>query len=463
MYFESHLFSVLCLKSHRFFWSCSFVEANKSTSPATRIFVRQFWSLSPGQIPILLFFCQRGRSSFKAIWRTVLKSKLDSGSPCLVPFFISNMSLSSSVITVAFGFLYSLFKRLMYSCSIPQVLRTSQIELGVMESNAIMECFRESTSLSPSACLSTGKLFLNFRWTCVVLLDIPLLAPFCVPRTCLWTILRHSMWEPTGRPVATCTRWFPQGATLLWPLILAGFFRMLEDWFGTKVRKKCSCVVSRSAKVKDMVRWVWSVLRCDTKDALQSWAVQVHGDQCVTGTLTRRLRNKCATTVHEKMWCAVGVSTPPVDCQEISFPASEMTSLNKEETQLLFSPGWCLPRIPASIWLPVAALLPVRWRRWMRRPGGRVDSPSCTKFKSVIVFFEAFNLLIKPLPDLLCKRDCFASFSNDFSMFVIQSFAFVLRFYKVTALIHWCLNTFSLSVGMLWGFESECILDMLSA
>ena len=103
----------------------------------------------------------------------------------LGPFFISNMSLSSSVITVAFGFLYSLFKRLMYSCSIPHVLRTSQIELGVMESNAFMECFRESTSLSPSACLSTGKLFLNFRWTCVVLLDITLLAPFCVSRTCL--------------------------------------------------------------------------------------------------------------------------------------------------------------------------------------------------------------------------------------------------------------------------------------
>ena len=78
-------------------------------------------------------------------------------------------------------------------------------------------------------------------------------------------------------------------------------------------------------------------------------------------------------------------------------------------------------------------LLPVRWRRWMRRPGGRVESPPCTRFKSVIVFFEAFTLLIKPLPDLLCRRDWFVSFSSDFCMFVIQSFAFVLRVYKVTA------------------------------
>ena len=46
------------------------------------------------------------------------------------------------------------------------------------------------------------------------------------------------------------------------------------------------------------------------------------------------------------------------------------------------------------------------------------------------------------LPDLLCRRDWFVSFSSDFGMFVIQSFAFVLRFHKVTALIHWSLNTF---------------------
>ena len=31
-------------------------------------------------------------------------------------------------------------------------------------------------------------------------------------------------------------------------------------------------------------------------------------------------------------------------------------------------------------------------------------------------------MLIKPLPDLLCKRDWFVSFSSDFCMFVIQSF-----------------------------------------
>ena len=48
------------------------------------------------------FFCQRGMSSSSAFCRTVLKSKLDRGSPCLVAFLISNMSLSPSVSTVAF-------------------------------------------------------------------------------------------------------------------------------------------------------------------------------------------------------------------------------------------------------------------------------------------------------------------------------------------------------------------------
>ena len=57
----------------------------------------------------------------------------------LVTILISNMSLSSSIITVASWFLYNLFKRLMYSCSIPQVSRASQIELCVMEPKAFMK------------------------------------------------------------------------------------------------------------------------------------------------------------------------------------------------------------------------------------------------------------------------------------------------------------------------------------
>ena len=48
------------------------------------------------------------------------------------------MSLSSSVITVAFWSLYK-FLRKLYSCSIPQDLRASQIDLWVMESNAFMK------------------------------------------------------------------------------------------------------------------------------------------------------------------------------------------------------------------------------------------------------------------------------------------------------------------------------------
>ena len=54
-------------------------------------------------------------------------------------------------------------------------------------------------------------------------------------------------------------------------------------------------------------------------------------------TLTARLQRDFATTVHEKMWCAVCVSVC-TSRQEIKFPASDITSLNKEE-KLLFSPG----------------------------------------------------------------------------------------------------------------------------
>ena len=68
----------------------------------------------------------------------MLKSKLDSGSPYFVAFFdLEHVTL----ITLAFWFLYCLFKRLMYSCSMPQVFREPHIELWVMGSNAFMKSF----------------------------------------------------------------------------------------------------------------------------------------------------------------------------------------------------------------------------------------------------------------------------------------------------------------------------------
>ena len=72
------------------------------------------------------------------------------GRPPWHPFcLISNMSLSLLVITVAFWFLKSLFKRLMSSCSIPQVLRASQIELWLMESNAFKKSIVANHILTP--------------------------------------------------------------------------------------------------------------------------------------------------------------------------------------------------------------------------------------------------------------------------------------------------------------------------
>ena len=49
-------------------------------------------------------------------------------------------------------------------------------------------------------------------------------------------------------------------------------------------------------------------------------------------TLWPQVKTSLATTVHEKMCRALGVSVhTPVDCQKIKLLASEMTSLNKEE------------------------------------------------------------------------------------------------------------------------------------
>ena len=92
-----------------------------------------------------------------------------------------------------------------------------------------------------------------------------------------------------------------------------------------------------------------------------------------------------------------------------------MTSVNKEE-KLLFSPGWCLPRIPASIWLPVAVLLPVRWRRLMRCPGWRVESPSrpsgCWSSRYLTSCARGIGLFPSPVVSVCSSysllHDCFA-------------------------------------------------------
>ena len=106
-------FSVLFLNSHNIFRSCSLDVANSSTSSANLRFVRQSWSWSLRHIPIPFLLCRRWISSFSEYWRNVSNSKPDNGSPCLVPFRILTMLLSSSVCTDAFWSLYIFFRRLM--------------------------------------------------------------------------------------------------------------------------------------------------------------------------------------------------------------------------------------------------------------------------------------------------------------------------------------------------------------
>ena len=80
----SPTFSVFRLRSHIILCSCSSAVDNKSASSANLRFVRQSDPESPNRIPTP-FLCQLTRSSFNATCSTVLKSKLDSGSPCYVP------------------------------------------------------------------------------------------------------------------------------------------------------------------------------------------------------------------------------------------------------------------------------------------------------------------------------------------------------------------------------------------
>ena len=98
----SPTFSVASLNSHIMFRICSLEVANNITSSANLRFVRQSWSWSLRWIPIPLFFCNRWISSFREYWKIVLNNRLDSGSPCFDPLWMSKMLLSSSACTDAF-------------------------------------------------------------------------------------------------------------------------------------------------------------------------------------------------------------------------------------------------------------------------------------------------------------------------------------------------------------------------
>ena len=145
----------------------------------------------------------------------------------------------------------------------------------------------------------------------------------------------------------------------------------------------------------------------------------------------------------------VCLSTPPVDCQEIKFLASEKSISEPRRKNCSVQDDVCHE---SQLRFDFQSLLCCQCDE---------DAFSCTRFKSVIVFSEAFKLLIKPLPDLLCGRDWCVSFSSDCCMFVIQPFALVLLFKKVTALIQWSLNTFCpgfscCHVRMI--FQSDCVI-----
>ena len=198
-----------------------------------------------------------------------------------------------------------------------------------------------------------------------------------------------------------------------------------EVWlFWGKTLKMCS-VILEPRVIREVSAWSQRWLyNCDNKLGQARWQ-----------------------TVHEKNVCAVGVLfTPPVHCQDIKFQASEKKDIHLEhlkKKKSLFNPRWRFPRIPVPRWPQVAAWLPSWWRRWRRmRCGRRTVSPSCLSFKSIIVFIKALKLLIKPLSDLSLWRDRFLSTSSDRRFFMVQSFACLLRLFKVAALIQWSLHTF---------------------
>ena len=157
------------------------------------------------------------------------------------------------------------------------------------------------------------------------------------------------------------------------------------------------------------------------------------------------LRNaSCAVSVRVNMWRVVDVSFyTPVDSREFEISGKRKTTTwTRTYLKLLFSPGWRSARIPTLIRLPIVVLLPVRWRRRSCWSAWRVNSPSSSRINCAIVLIKSLELLIM-MSGLLCRMDWTISFTSSFNVFAVQSYAFLLRFTKIRALLDWSLNPLS--------------------
>ena len=116
------------------------------------------------------------------------------------------------------------------------------------------------------------------------------------------------------------------------PLVFAGLFTLLEDCLRRSAHAWCSARFTTLLDKDEVCVFLWrnedNVLR-DLSHA-NAWkpTVTAHSHNKRKNKAVQQLCiAKCGAR-----WC---VSTPSVDCHVLKFPASEMTSLNKEETLLL--------------------------------------------------------------------------------------------------------------------------------
>ena len=186
---------------------------------------------------------------------------------------------------------------------------------------------------------------------------------------------------------------------------------------------------------------VWHcAMRCDDfgqdtirKASCCAWATRVcevnaWRDDCILkNNCDNRLGQARWQSAHEKNVCAAGVS---IDCQEIEFPASEMSHL-----EFFFKKKHCSLR-----WPPAVARLPPSWRRWRRMHCRKNIIFPSRWIKSVRIFFVPFELLVGPLSDLLLWRNWSVSASSNYCMLMVQSFACLFCIFKVIELIQWCMS-----------------------
>ena len=207
--------------------------------------------------------------------------------------------------------------------------------------------------------------------------------------------------------------------------------------------------VFKCGKVYNIARWGVKVFGRNVNNVLRDFNLSSEWGQCVTGHSAKRLRTNCA--LHGT--CSVH-TVRRLPRKWISCKRNDISE-QRRICFLLFNPRWWLRRIPSKLTSNYCSLAIVKTKKNESSKKGIIAI-----LRNIQVENRDFSRLLNCWSSR-CLTCCsgwgvFVPTSNECCMFMIQSFACLLRFLSPMALVH----LFFVQRKFPWFFVSDFFLSM---